>query len=389
MKSNQIKSKNMMAVQQLKYLPNGGDVDKLYDLIEGTLKPKRFALIVHDKDFDESTSKIAEPHVHIMLSFLNARSISNVAKTLGIQPQQIAKWDGKAANGFAYLVHRTKDSSDKYQYNPIDVSANFDYPKELEIYEQNAKNNAKKIKMTEKLDDLYNGKITREELEDSLTGALYARYKRQIDDIYAKRLTDEAKKFRKKMIDGNIPLIVIWIYGQSGLGKTRLAKKIATDKGNPWFISGSSRDLFQNYNGEHTIILDELRPDDGLTYRDMLRLLDPYGFDMNAPSRYRDKAIAADLIIITSPFTPKEFYDKLFHNTITYFDFIDSFNQLLRRISVIINVNSSDIHREYYDSQTGNLLTDNNSIRANPFAVTNNNFGSPISSEDIYNRIKF
>ena len=60
-------------------------------------------------------------------------------------------------------VHRTKDSSDKYQYNPIDVSANFDYPKELEIYEQNAKNNAKKIKMTEKLDDLYNGKITREE----------------------------------------------------------------------------------------------------------------------------------------------------------------------------------------------------------------------------------
>ena len=53
----------MMAVQQLKYLPNGGDVDKLYDLIEGTLKPKRFALIVHDKDFDESTSKIAEPHV--------------------------------------------------------------------------------------------------------------------------------------------------------------------------------------------------------------------------------------------------------------------------------------------------------------------------------------
>ena len=27
----------MMAVQQLKYLPNGGDVDKLYDLIEGTL----------------------------------------------------------------------------------------------------------------------------------------------------------------------------------------------------------------------------------------------------------------------------------------------------------------------------------------------------------------
>lgn len=52
--------------------------------------------------------------------------------------------------------------------------------------------------MTEKLDDLYNGKITREELEDSLTGALYARYKRQIDDIYAKRLTDEAKNSERK-----------------------------------------------------------------------------------------------------------------------------------------------------------------------------------------------
>ena len=63
---------------------------------------------MHDKDFDESTSKIAEPHVHIMLSFLNARSISNVAKTLGIQPQQIAKWDGKAANGFVILYTEQK-----------------------------------------------------------------------------------------------------------------------------------------------------------------------------------------------------------------------------------------------------------------------------------------
>ena len=77
---------------------------------------------------------------------------------------------------------------------------------------------------------MYNGKITREELEDSLTGALYARYKRQIDDIYAKRLTDEAKKFRKKMIDGNVPLIVIWIYGQSGLGRRDLPKKLRPTK---------------------------------------------------------------------------------------------------------------------------------------------------------------
>lgn len=53
---------------------------------------------------------------------------------------------------------------------------------------------------------------------------------------------------------------VIWLTGPAGTGKTSLAKEYAKKKGQPYFIAGSSRDIFQGYAGEHTLILDELRP---------------------------------------------------------------------------------------------------------------------------------
>ena len=64
---------------------------------------------------------------------------------------------------------------------------------------------------------------------------------------------------------------VIWIYGPSGCGKTSLAKEYAQKKDQPYFISVSTRGVFQGYNGEHTLILDELRPG-VITYADLLGL---------------------------------------------------------------------------------------------------------------------
>lgn len=44
------------------------------------------------------------------------------------------------------------------------------------------------------LDALHLGATTREELEKRLTGLLYVQYRRQIDDIWAKRLQTLAKE---------------------------------------------------------------------------------------------------------------------------------------------------------------------------------------------------
>ena len=70
--------------------------------------------------------------------------------------------------------------------------------------------------------------------------------------------------------------------------------------GPDYYLSGSDRDYFQDYNGEHCVILDEFRPDK-ITYSDLLKMLDNNRFDVSAPARYHDKKILADLIVITSP----------------------------------------------------------------------------------------
>ena len=45
--------KNMMYEQQVKYLP-AQTIDNLVDMIENKLKPKKYAVILHDKDTDDN-----------------------------------------------------------------------------------------------------------------------------------------------------------------------------------------------------------------------------------------------------------------------------------------------------------------------------------------------
>ena len=108
-----MKAKNMMYTQQLSHLP-AQTIDRLTELIENRLMPKKFALNLHDKDIDAQGSP-EEPHIHAMLSFDNARSVNHVASLLNDKAQYIEVWKGNAGNGYAYLVHATKDAQSKYQ----------------------------------------------------------------------------------------------------------------------------------------------------------------------------------------------------------------------------------------------------------------------------------
>lgn len=135
---------------------------------------------------------------------------------------------------------------------------------------------------------------------------------------------------------------VIYIYGASGLGKTRLAKTYASNKGRPYYVTGSSRDPFQAYHNQETVIIDELRPDT-FRYEDLLKIIDPYNFDVFLPSRYVDKALTAETLFITSPYSPKELYDNILH-----LKSIDSFEQLNRRLSTVILVEVDTIYHMTY-----------------------------------------
>lgn len=206
-----LRAKNMMYEQQLQYLP-AQTVDKLIDLIQNKLKPKKYAVILHEKDTDDN-GKPKAPHVHAMMSFDNARSLASVAKLLGDKPQYVEVWSGNSNNGYAYLTHRTDKAKGKYQYNPEDVIANFDYSQELIKIAQEATSKKQSANIKILLDALLDGSITKPELEKQLTGSQYGRYANQIEKVWAKRLEIQAEQWRRQMQEQGKQIRVIWIYG--------------------------------------------------------------------------------------------------------------------------------------------------------------------------------
>ena len=69
------------------------------------------------------------------------------------------------------------------------------------------------IKPEDLLDMLYLGILTKKEVEQQLTGSMYARYRRQIEDVWAKRLQNLAAEWREKMVKQGKSVQVLWIYG--------------------------------------------------------------------------------------------------------------------------------------------------------------------------------
>lgn len=369
---NSGKCKNMMYVQQMSHLP-AGNIDTLVDLIEKNLKPNKYAVILHDKDIDDNGTP-KEPHVHVMMSFDNARSLRSISQKLGevdaggcVHTEHIEVWKGNSNNGYAYLVHETDRARTQHIYDAGEVRANFDYPAFVQNVSQTVSKisecrNAAMVKTM--LDMLYQGIMTKEQVEKQLPGSMLGRYQPQIDRVFAKYLQNRAAEWRKEMVEKNKSVRVIWIYGAAGTGKTSFAKQYARKEGQNYYISGSSRDVFQNYTGQHTMILDELRPE-SIPYQDLLRITDPYGIDSEvmAPSRYSDKALACDLIIITSPFSPYEFYTKMFG---TIGSQTDSFEQLRRRISLTLTMTESEIFPAGFDKTRLAYVPDYTRKRPNP-----------------------
>lgn len=82
-----------------------------------------------------------------------------------------------------------------------------------------------------------------------------------------------------------------------------------------------------------------------------------------APSRYADKALAADLIIVTSPYSPHEFYTAQFSGSPSA---TDSYEQLDRRISLTIQMAQDRIDLVSYDEHRGAYISIN--TRPNPYS---------------------
>ena len=206
--------------------------------------------------------------------------------------------------------------------------------------------------------------MTREDVEKQLSGSQYARHHKKIDDVCAKRLQKLAEERTAERKAKGEKVKVVWIYGAAGTGKTRFAKEQAAKQSESYYITGSSRDPFQRYAGEDIVIYDEARPGD-IPFSDLLKLLDPYGEDVAAPSRYCDKAICAGTFYITSPYSPWDYYKKIMGEG--WILQPDKYEQLLRRLTLVIRMTEKSIQPVQYDMRKQEFLSIPGTSRKNTY----------------------
>ena len=106
------------------------------------------------------------------------------------------------------------------------------------------------------------------------------------------------------------------------------------------------------------------RPND-IPFSDLLRLLDPYGGDVSAPSRYYDKAICAAFYYITTPYSLIGFYRKIMGEG--WKEQTDGFSQLLRRLSLVLMMTNDEIQSMEYDAQSCKFHPVPGAVRENSY----------------------
>ncbi|MDD1381321.1 Rep family protein [Limosilactobacillus reuteri] len=337
-----IRSQILMFTQQLTHL--NCSKKELIEKVKQLPHLSQFALITHNKDIKPDNSPIAS-HIHLVLTFNQRVRITQVAKELDQREQYFESMTKRGKNvetsfnnAMAYLIHRTTQAKEhgKHQYDPSEVIANFNYKQLIDGLKQSTFYSPKQV-----LADFNSGNISKLEALNRIKNSnspripQYVSSLNKIEEINNK--TNQAN-WIKKHEKTHTPITIIWIYGSAGVGKTEFAKHIATkySSNNKYDFTGSTKDLFQTIGTANSLIIDEIRPKD-IKFNDLLKITDPYNYRKYAPSRYHDKAIVADTIIFTSPYSPIQFFNKY------KLDNNDSFKQLQRRITLTIKITTKQI----------------------------------------------
>lgn len=337
-----IRTQIVMYVQQLSHLPFNS-LEALERRLKELKKEKgliNWAYIVHDKD--QKNGEIIEKHIHLDLRFKNRVSVKSVAKLLDDEAERIEVFTKRGQsleqswlNALSYLIHRTAKSKSKYPYEPNEVKANFDYAKVI-------KNAEKSIEGANRIVDQF----LKEEIDYDTAEMLLSNYGAKVLSKNMKILDNAQeflsrkhyKKWVEKKKDSNQSIVIVWIWGAAGTGKTSYCKDFMTKRNIKYYEASGHNDPFQNYAEEKGLILDELRPRNYITYSDLLKILDPYDYDKMAVARYHNKYLMCDYIFVTSPFSPYSFYKNA-----QIKDTNDSLEQLHRRISILLHFTSKHI----------------------------------------------
>lgn len=339
----------------------------IFDRIRELVDEEEFvevAFIVHDKDISFDT-KLVEPHIHGYIDFPKLMDLSKVAMALGVEKERVETPKSRGGrhltriNALAYLIH-AKDK-DKYQYPVSDVETfdTLDYEtfinqnrEDFEKYSATKKREKSDESLDLVLSKVQLGELTYNEvMEDDNLAFLFGNNQQKFREgfnFYGERQTFlRLKSLERK----EYQMTVIYIQGDSDIGKSELAKNIALQvqgklneiglRGD--IYSASSANPFDNYLGEEILLLDDLR-EDTMRASDWLKLFDPLN-SARMSARYQNKLVVPRLIIMPVYMSPKLFFGRIK---------AEDLNQFLRRINFLVDVSlmhGSEVERLYNISE--------------------------------------
>lgn len=315
-------------VQRLDYLPF--PMEELQKRLNE--RPiKRWAYLVHDKDvYEDGTPKA--PHLHVEMELNSSQKAETVCTWFDDKPERIEKGHSKNKkfmfeNMCGYLVHETETSvaDEKYQYPREEVTANFDFNSLLNDAQEGikiAKEGRKRHPLADVLEMICNNEIPKIKVGDYISNLDRIKYRNDIKTAYDIRDEKLAREVDRDMD-------ILYFYGETGVGKSTVAKYFARQMKYDIFVCGSGNDPFQGYMGQECIIYNDIRGEEW-SYSDMLRMLDPYNNSL-IKSRYSNKLLNdCKLMILTAPYDVPTLYKNLNKGT------DDPAEQLYRRIRSVV-----------------------------------------------------
>ena len=312
----------------------------LAKMLDGLDCVENYALILHDKDFDDK-GEPAEPHVHCVMEFKYPITITTISNHLGIEPQyfELIKqkkpwghtWVTDIGGGLSYLTHR--NVTNKYVYSDDEVIANTGWDW---IAERNKSEEIqRKLKVENIIQGIISGEIQRYNLSEHVDEHLY---------INSRRMIEAAFEYRKMIAEreNDRRMECIFISGKSGTGKTTLAKDFARSIDTECFISGGSNDPFQGYAGQKVIVIDDARPN-LFSAAEWLKITDNHTSSL-VHARYHNVKLDAKYLIVTSIMTIEQFFKESFPK--------EEVTQFYRRFKTVIEVNHENILFYEYSKTT-------------------------------------